>query len=267
MHHIIGIDCAAQDRKCGLALGVLQEQGLQVLDVAHGLDAIMPRLVAWVGAHTPVLLAMDAPLGWPAPLGEALAEHRAGEAIRPSADELFHRHTDRVVWKETGKRPMEVGADRIARTAARAVNVLAELRDATGEAIPLAWEAGPQPRSAAIEVYPATTLRSRGMSDSGYKGRGDERVARRAEMVRELGELMDLPAGVGALAEPDSPARPGSPGKPDPLPDSDPLVDSDDALDAVLCLLAGADFLEGEVVAPDDVERARREGWIWFRKG
>jgi hypothetical protein len=41
------------------------------------------------------------------------------------------------------------------------------------------------------------------------------------------------------------------------------LVSSDDRLDAVLCVLAGADFLRGHCVAPNDRQRERAavEGW------
>ncbi|MEC8989950.1 MAG: DUF429 domain-containing protein, partial [Candidatus Latescibacterota bacterium] len=37
-------------------------------------------------------------------------------------------------------------------------------------------------------------------------------------------------------------------------------------LDAVLCMIAGADFVYGNVVKPTakEMETARREGWIWF---
>ena len=38
---------------------------------------------------------------------------------------------------------------------------------------------------------------------------------------------------------------------------------SADALDAVVCVLAGRDFLEGFEVPPDAPDLARREGWIW----
>jgi len=44
------------------------------------------------------------------------------------------------------------------------------------------------------------------------------------------------------------------------------LEKNDDALDAAICVLAGADFLRGEAAEPPDIETARKEGWIWFRK-
>ena len=40
------------------------------------------------------------------------------------------------------------------------------------------------------------------------------------------------------------------------------LEEKDGVLDAALCVLAGADFLIGEVYAPEDGELARKDGWI-----
>ena len=43
-------------------------------------------------------------------------------------------------------------------------------------------------------------------------------------------------------------------------------VASDDALDAALCCTAAADFLRGNAFEPQDIDLARKEGWIWVRK-
>ncbi len=241
MRHIVGIDCAAQDKNCGIALGRFSSDRLEVLEVTTRLDTILPQLVDWLGGCAPALVAIDAPLGWPASMGATLSGHLAGEPMVPSANNLFHRETDRVVREHTRKRPMEVGADKIARAALRAVNLIGELRSATGLALPLAWAHGPQAESAVIEVYPATTLRARGLQDSGYKGAKPQARAARTGLISDLAAELDF-----AL-------------------ETNLLVDSDDALDAVLCLLAGSDFLRGNVVPPVDLARARQEGWIWFR--
>jgi hypothetical protein len=44
-----------------------------------------------------------------------------------------------------------------------------------------------------------------------------------------------------------------------------PLLDPD-ALDAMICVLAGADFLAGKAYPPTDLALAQKEGWIWIRK-
>jgi hypothetical protein len=43
------------------------------------------------------------------------------------------------------------------------------------------------------------------------------------------------------------------------------IENSHDVLDAVICVLAGMDFLLRDVIIPskDDFEYARKEGWIW----
>ena len=49
--------------------------------------------------------------------------------------------------------------------------------------------------------------------------------------------------------------------------DTSLLEESDYAIDAAVCVLAGADFLRGEVYEPRDLLLARKEGWIWVREG
>jgi hypothetical protein len=41
------------------------------------------------------------------------------------------------------------------------------------------------------------------------------------------------------------------------------LPASADAIDALVCVLAAADFMRGRASPPEDRERARQEGWIW----
>jgi hypothetical protein len=188
----------------------------------------------------PTLLALDAPLGWPVGMGRVLGGHEAGAPIRLEANSLFRRWTDRAVREATGKRPLDVGAERIARTAHAALGLLQALRERTGEAIPLAWEPRLGAGISAIEVYPAGTLAAYGVDARGYKQR--EGIAARRALLRFLREQVRLPADRSLMAE------------------------NDDALDAALCVLAGLDFLRGQAMAPKELELARKEGWIWIRK-
>jgi predicted nuclease with RNAse H fold len=241
MIYLIGIDCAAQDVKCGLALGTLSDDRVTVLEVATKEKSVLPTLSRWFREHDPAVVAMDAPLGWPDPLGSSLSLHQAGEPIGRSANELFRRTTDLVVREITKKQPLDVGADKIARVALRAVKLIGELREATGQALPLALTAGVPDYTAVVEVYPALTLRSRGLSDVRYKGSKPEHRDQRARLLDDLGAHVDLPRDTSSLA------------------------DSDDAFDATVCLLAAADFCAGRVLEPRDVRLAQKEGWIWFR--
>lgn len=242
---IIGIDAATEAKKLGLARGRLQGDRVVVSEVVLGSEVgsiteITATVASWIAGDT--LIAIDAPLGWPMPLGQTLREHRAGGAIEAEANELFRRVTDRFVHATLGKLPLDVGADRIARTAHAALRRLGELRRLTRLDIPLAW--APEVRGVAcIEVYPAATLRARGIDSSGCKGKKDGTVAQRRRVLEAVrGEI-------GLEVE------------------DDRLVGCDDRLDAMLCVLAGADFLRGRCVAPDERQRgwAEVEGWIWVK--
>lgn len=238
---IIGIDAATDARKLGLARGRLDGDHLAVTEVMLGSEAgsITDTIASWITADT--LIAVDAPLGWPVPLGHTLREHRAGAAVVAEAHDLFRRMTDKFVHEKLGKQPLDVGADRIARTAHAALRRLGELRQVTQLDIPLAWT--PEVRGVAcIEVYPAASLKARGIDPAGCKGKKDGTATHRRRVLDAVRHEFEL--GL----------------------DETRIVESDDRLDAVLCVLAGADFLRGQCVAPDDRQRelAEVEGWIWF---
>lgn len=230
MHSIIGIDCATQPEKVGLALARVGGPLLEIEQVAVGSRQRDPASIAaaWLADRDSVLLALDAPLGWPTELGHSLSQHRAGHAIAPSPDSLFHRHTDSELCKRLGKRPLEVGANLIARTAHAALALLAELRRRTGREIPLAWEPSACHGTAAIEVYPAATLMTRRFSN------GPDCLELFKSEVR--------------------------------LPSSPLVASSGHARDAVICAIAGSDFLAGACVSPTDLGLAMKEGWIWARR-
>lgn len=239
---VIGVDCATDARRVGLARAELSRGRARLTDACLGArDAAPAEVVAgWLGDARSALLALDAPLGWPALLGERLAGHEAGALLVGEADRLFHRATDEHVRRTTGRRPLEVGADRIARTGHAALAFLDALRARLDRPIPLAWEQGRAPEGiAAIEVYPAATLSAHGLPWRGYKRTAEG--ALRERLVAGLGARLGLGGLEGRLAG------------------------EADVLDAALCVLAGLDFLAGETPPPPDPTLARREGWIWVR--
>lgn len=239
---LIGIDCATKDDKVGIARGNFRDGLCEVDEVlVCGKQSPLERTVTqWIPKEGRVLFALDAPLGWPAPMGRALIIHSAGQPIVESGNNLFRRYTDRFVKREIGQQSLDVGADRIARTALAALTLLAKLRETTGENIPIAWTPDFSCRVAAIEVYPAATLKTRGISPRGYKA-ANQSEARRTIL---LGIERDIEAKGG----------------------TDAMEKQADALDAALCVLAAADFLAGLAVPPDDERLAEKEGWIWVRR-
>lgn len=236
---VIGVDCATDPRKVGLALGRLSRSGVTLERLATGEPGrpVAETIISWLEGGERVLLALDAPLGWPEKMGAALSHHMAGAAIGIEPNQLFRRETDRFIKARLGKLPLDVGADRIARTAVAALELLQDMRRLTKHPLPLAWSSNYDEPIAAIEVYPAGTLSHYGLPSSGYKTAADS--DKRRAILHGLAGRWRLRC------------------------DEAPMVANADVLDAALCVLAGCDFLRGEAMAPRDLPVARREGWIW----
>ena len=224
---VVGVDCATQATKTGLARALWDGQRLRLEEARAGSRDPSPAqtVAAWVGDAESALIALDAPLGWPCALGPALAAHEAGRPLVENPDRLFHRLTDEVVEARLGKRPLEVGANLIARTAHAALAFLEAVRFHTRRPISLLWEQRPPRGVGAIEVYPAATRLARGWAVETVS------LAELAQVME--GDLKILDGGTA------------------------------DVWDAALCLVAARDFLSGTAVPPSQLEVARREGWIW----
>lgn len=236
---IIGVDCATDPRKVGLARGTWRNRSATISDIRVGSreEPLAETIEGWISNETPTLIALDAPLGWPIDLGRQLVDHSAGEPLDVKANDLFRRETDRVVREKIGRQPLDVGANLIARTAHAALRLLDEVRTLSGFAVPLAWDSNVEGVSA-IEVYPASTLTVCGIQASGYKKKRD--VGSRVRMIEGLRAHLALPE------------------------DTSLMEANADALDAAVCILAAADFLDGRAVQPTDLTTAKKEGWIWF---
>ena len=240
---LIGVDCAVDSRAVGIALAELNGV-VDVRDVRAGLRDPWGQVADWLlapgGAHA--VLALDAPLGWPAPLGEGLRNHTAGAPVLTDAHALFRRTTDLFIREMTGKRPLDVGADRIARTAHAALSGLDLLRAMTGLPLPLAWSGDGSGAPRVIEVYPGVTLKAHGAPSQGYKvGKSIEHRRVRQEVLARLPDFR-IPADCRTTA-----------------------LGNADALDALVCLLGAADFVRGRARPPENLDLARTEGWIWCR--
>ena len=134
--------------------------------------------------------------------------------------------------------PLEVGAGWIARTARATLGLLDEVRRTTGKPIPLAWGSGDLQAAAAIEIYPAATLIAHGHALPGYNVPGSPA---RSAVVEGWPDAVVVP------------------------PSLDLVALNTDVFDAIVSVLAGVDFVAGAARDPDDLEVARREGWIWVR--
>lgn len=245
---IFAVDCATKAAKVGLVEATsdgtscvitrVHDVGSAALSMAEGVAPII-AMAAAAHASELVLLALDAPLGWPIGLAEGLHEHRAGQPLAGMVedfDRYFRRETDVVVREH--KVPLDVGADRIARTAVAALRLLEEL-EKLGIDAPLLWDPGLPTRHGSIEVYPAATLKLLGYTDTPYKKTPGDR----AKVVEWLARSLEF----------DDAAR-------------ESLCLNEHALDAALCVLTAHRFVCGSVDAPREEQRAsaHREGWIWI---
>ncbi|WP_303902938.1 DUF429 domain-containing protein [Thiohalomonas denitrificans] len=229
MTALLGIDCATQPKKVGLALGELRKGRVCILECCIGSATASPVDIAadWLANVESALIALDAPLGWPISLATALADHRAGSGMRAPADDLFRRLTDIEIRRRLGKKPLEVGANLISRTTVAALELLEGIRAKTGLPVSLAWAPDEPEPIRTIEVYPAATRLAHSAQSGGGSVEGLMRVLDRSGFTLE---------GVGP-----------------------------DAMDAAVCALGAADFLGGRAVGPEssDMQRVLVEGWIW----
>ncbi len=247
---IIGIDAATDDVRTAVARGIANGGEVRVEEVLGRWSA--DRVAAWIRSAGPrVLLAIDAPLGWPRDLARALGGHNAGRPLPVEANQLFRRETDRQLKRVVRKTPLDVGADRIARAAHAMLGKLDDLRLQVGgeHALPMQWVQGPPVVPSVIEVYPAATLMALGFEATGYKGRHAKDAA--AEVRRDMVERF---RSIGLGVADDVVAE---------------CIKSDDILDAALCVLAGAHFIAGACHGFEDDQRAlvEVEGWIWVTRG
>lgn len=170
---VVGIDCATKPSKTGLALGEYSAAGgLEVKEarICSPREPPAEIVIDWLRhLQRPALLALDAPLGWPIALARALVSHQAGQLIEIEPHEMFRRSTDRFIKAKVEQKPLDVGADRIARTAHAALQLLAEVRGGLCIPIPLAWSPNGLTDVQAIEAYPAATLRAHGIKATRYK--------------------------------------------------------------------------------------------------
>lgn len=243
MIRIIGIDVAVQHKNIGIVVGNLENDVLIIDPPIEVSDAYIESVAESIDPKIPTLLALDAPLGWPTNLSVALSSHLAGKPLQFKADDLFRRTTDNYVCSHYDKRPLDVGSNLIARTAHSALEILNSLGGLLNREIQLAWDPKIENGVWAIEVYPAATLLAHGIKLAGYKSKKDlaKTTAARKSILRRLRQIVNL------------------------HDEDDCYITRDHCLDAAICVLAGKDFLEGHCDPPDNLELAKKEGWIWVR--
>ncbi|MCK5152834.1 MAG: DUF429 domain-containing protein [Spirochaetales bacterium] len=260
---IIGVDSAVQPVNNGLTLGSYNSKSFKILDKwdrtgnKNDLEQNMiETLISWIEREKQVLLCIDSPLGWPSLFGKALSGHLAGKSIeidtslslKDEMDNFFKRKTDIDIAKRYKKIPLEVSADRIARTAFSTLKRIGILNTKIkpSQPIDLLWNNNFQEKTefkGMIEVYPAVTLLSQNLNIRGYK---------KTDSIHIRKNLLNNLKGKYNIHE--------------SIQDFDfTTVDHD--FDSLVCCLAGIDFIEGRC-KPADIENdiLKTEGWIWAKK-
>ena len=84
MTALLGIDCATVPKKTGLALGEQRGESIHILRCTTGSSRTPPAMIVieWLKDYDDVIIALDAPLGWPKALGLSLSEHKSGMSIK-----------------------------------------------------------------------------------------------------------------------------------------------------------------------------------------
>jgi predicted nuclease with RNAse H fold len=186
---VVGIDWSCSESKRGVAIvdcAAGRAHIVELLACTPKLTAVQVIARSLSATEVPHVLAIDAPLGWPVGLAQCLTDHAAGEGLTHSADQMFSRDTDRVVQETLKKRPLEVGANLIARTAHSAIQFLCDLRRETSRAIPLLWSPDDVRDVGVIEVYPAATkIAVNGISVIAALGLSDGDRSYETEHVRD----------------------------------------------------------------------------------
>ncbi|MCU0447624.1 MAG: DUF429 domain-containing protein [Arcicella sp.] len=191
---IIGIDCASQPENTGVAIGKYVKDKIEIIKVFKGqknkliADSLLEELENLSLQLDKAILAIDAPLGWPRAMGQSLASHTAGDSLKHNSqekDRFFRRLTDIHLHKNIQKLPLEVGADRIARAAYAALQILDDLK----KEIQMLWKPKSDDFSGlgVIEVYPAATLKQYNSINSAYKEKKDQEP--RIKILQKLGEF------------------------------------------------------------------------------
>jgi len=241
----VGIDAAASDVNTGLV--ALEADTMQVRHVVLGKEKPVDELLnLWLKEHKgPVMACIDAPLGWPATFSEALATHEAGMPINVDKEVFFPRMTDKLVHQKLGKRPLEITANYIARTAHRALQLVGVLNQSVNGTFQLFLNHGKIPHYGLAETYPAGWLISEQYIHKGYK--------KSAAMREELLESIEQRYSLVMASE-----------------HRNRIIQWEHTFDALLCCLCGVDILHQQCLAPEDlaipIEIARKEGWVWFKE-
>lgn len=238
--NIIGLDAAVQDKNIGCVRGTYHNGSFTLTEKWDRKGSLEDLIAGWVKESGQTVLAIDAPLGWPVTFRKILNTHCAGRPVETDPELFFKRKTDLNVRQRFKKWPLEISADRIARTAFFTLKRIGGIERRLEAELPLLWSMDELRDYGMVEVYPAATILANGFSVKGYK---KDNTDIRNTLYDALKTGYDF-SNPGALD----------------------LTSIEHDFDAFICCLACIDFIEGQAVAPEVIDRdMKEEGWIWVK--
>ena len=222
----VGIDMASRPERTAACRLQWQTGHATILEVKSG---VTDQNILDLLRDPPDKIGIDVPLGWPTEFVDAVSRHARGRPFGTASQrELAYRATDRNLGESGQGWPLSVSADRLAYPAMRAARLLGAL-DRSGQ-------------GAVVEVYPAVALRRWGLPHRSYKGLVNRRL---------LEELLTA-------------LRAKAPWLTVTSHQWTQLTNDDNCADALIASLVARSAVLGrcDPVPPDQLERARREGWI-----
>ena len=126
---MIGIDAASQIKNYAFTFAIWDSDHCEIPAPPTRFNTLADATKACglFASNDRTIFAVDAPLGWPSLFRDILSNHKAGSPIPVAADLLFSRETDRFVRSELSKKPLPVGAERIAYAARSALEFVGQL--------------------------------------------------------------------------------------------------------------------------------------------
>jgi len=235
----LGIDLAAEAKGTALTQILWSKDQAEIVQLQLGVeDEVIVQY-----ALDSEKIGIDCALGWPTDFVQFLNSHSANDPeANPSGDidwrrKLSFRETDRQVRAITGRWPLSVATDRLGMTALRCAGLQAKLRQA---GIPIDRSG----LERVVEIYPGASLRLWGFDTAGYRTEQSARSRLLAELESQVPWLK--------------------------LGEFRPLLEySTDAFDSLVACLAPRAAALGlaTLPEPEQLEKARAEGWIALPKG
>lgn len=239
--NIIGLDAAVQDKDIGCVRGKYNKGSFTVTDRWERKEPLVSYIGDWIKASEQAILAIDAPLGWPTSFRQVLNTHCAGRPLDIDPILFFKRKTDLDIRERFKKNPLEISADRIARTAFFTLERIGQIERNLESELQLLWSMEELKHYGMMEVYPAATLLANSFPIKGYK---KDNTAAREKLYEGLKKNYNFTNHKGQ-----------------------DLTAIEHDFDAFVCCLACVDFIEGKCQAPDSIDQEIiEEGWIWVKQ-